>query len=446
MRISGSLLIIMVAYLLLPGSSVKAQKKWTLEECIEYALDNNIRIKRKSVAAEQAENNFRQSKFEYLPTVNGRASHDFNSGKTYVRDLSEYITKEYQYSQFSITSNLTLFDGLETQNRKQKRKFDMLSQLESIKEAKYDVKMNVATYYLNILSQIEKRKIKREQLNVTLDQIEQTKHQVEVGNKAKGDLLEIKAQAARERMEVTRAKNELKMAYLDLTQLMNLDSANNFKIYAPEYDSLSPQGSVQPADKIYGKSVEEFPTIKNYEYQVQSSLENLQIMKGRRYPRLDVGINFQTYYNNNINQNYQEQVDGNLSMIAGVSLNIPIFNNRYVENQVQNAKLSIEDSKYRLKESKQNLFKNIQRARNEAINAFKDYQANMDAVNASREAFEYAEQKYEVGLVDIVEYKIAKKDLTEARLNAAQAKYNYYFRLMLLEFYMGKELTFETNG
>jgi outer membrane protein len=169
-------------------------------------------------------------------------------------------------------------------------------------------------------------------------------------------------------------------------------------------------------------------------------------MKGRRYPRLDVGINFQTYYNNNINQNYQEQVDGNLSMIAGVSLNIPIFNNRYVENQVQNAKLSIEDSKYRLKESKQNLFKNIQRARNEAINAFKDYQANMDAVNASREAFEYAEQKYEVGLVDIVEYKIAKKDLTEARLNAAQAKYNYYFRLMLLEFYMGKELTFETNG
>ena len=442
MKMTRFLFIILSACIVFFASDLRAQKKWTLEECINYALEHNIEIKRRSVTAEQAENNYKQSKFEYLPTVNGRASHDINSGKTYVYDLNKYINTDYQYSQFSLSSGVTLFDGLETRNRVQKRKFDMLAQLESIKEAKYDVKMNVATYYLNVLSKQEQKKIKREQLNVTLEQIEQTQQQVEVGNKAKGDLLEIKAQAARERVELTRAENELKMAYIDLTQLMNLDSTQNFTIHAPEQDTLKPDETIQTADIVYNKSVEAFPTVKNYEYQVESSEENLQMIKGRRYPRLDFGVNFNTYFNENVDVVYGDQIDGNFSMIAGVQLNIPIFNNRSVENQIQNARLNIKDSKYRLKESKQNLFKSIQRARNEAIAAYKDYQANVEAVSFSREAFNYSEQKYNVGLVDIVEYKVAKKDLTEARLNAAQAKYNYFFRMMLLEFYMGEELEF----
>jgi len=422
-----------------------AQEKWTLEECIRYALDNNINIKREKISAEQFRNDYNQSKFEFLPSVNGSAKHSFRSGKTFSYDVLDYVNQEYHYGQMQLNSGLTLFNGLENQNRMKMRKFNLNRQLEDIEKAKYDVTMNVATYYLNILSKQEQKQIKKEQLNVTLDQIDQTRQQVNVGNKAKGDLLEIKAQAARERVELTRAENELRMAYVDLTQLMNLDSTENFAVHFPEKDTISGRETLKSVDAIYEESVKEFPAIKSAEFNLRSSEKNLDMMKGRRYPELSIGIGFFTYYDeipkNNFGISYNEQIDENMSMVAELQLSIPIFNNRRVHNQIQNAKLTLDDSRLQLEEQKQNLYKDIQRARNEAISAYEDYRANIEAVNSSQEAFNYTEQKYEVGLVDIVEYKVAKKDLTEAKLNASQAKYNYFFRLMLLEFYRGEELT-----
>ncbi|MGM0498085.1 MAG: TolC family protein [Bacteroidota bacterium] len=439
------LFIIIGTFLAFFIQNANAQERWTLEECIRYALDNNINIKRENVSAEQLKNDYNQSKFEFLPNVNGSGTHSYRSGKTFSYDVLDYVNQEYHYGQVQINSGLTLFNGLENQNRMRMRKFNFKRQLENIEEAKYDVTMNVATYYLNILSKQEQKQIKEEQLNVTLDQIEQTRQQVNVGNKAKGDLLEIKAQAARERVELTRAENELKMAYVDLTQLMNLDSTENFTVYFPEKDTISERESLKSADAIYEESVKEFPAIKGAEFNLKSSEKNLDMMKGRRYPELNIGIGFFTYYDeipkNQFDISYNEQVEENVSMIAELRLNIPIFNNRRVHNQIQNAKLALDDSKLQLEERKQNLYKDIQRARNEAISAYDDYRANIEAVNSSQEAFNYTEQKYEVGLVDIVEYKVAKKDLTEAKLNASQAKYNYFFRLMLLEFYRGEELT-----
>lgn len=444
MKMNRLIIILGFALLSISAMHVKAQDTWTLEECIQYALEHNIEIKRRNISAEQAENNHQQSKFELFPDLNGNASHSFRSGKNFNYDVLDYVNQDYQYGQFGLHSNLNIFNGLETQNRIKQEKYNMLSQLESIKEARYDVTMNIVTYYLNVLANIEQKQIKEEQLQVTLDQIEKTQQEVEVGNKAKGDLLEIEAQAARERVELTQAKNDLRMAYLDLTQLMNLDSADKFQVYIPEEESLQPDASVKSADIIYKESVKQFPTIKNAEFQVKSSEKNLAIMKGRRYPSLDFDIQVGSYYNElrkeQLNLGYDKQMEENLSMIMQLSLNIPIFNNRLVSNQIQNARLSLEDSRFQLQENKQNLFKNIQRARNEAIAAYEDYQANREAVESSQEAFNYARERYDVGLVDIVEYKVAKKDLTEAKLNAAQAKYNYFFRIKILEFYMGKEL------
>ena len=445
MRLSRISFIIIATVFVLFLQKTSAQDKWTLEECIRYALDNNINIKREKVSADQFRNDYNQSKFEFFPDVNGSAKHSYRSGKTFSYDVLEYVNQEYHYGQIQLNSGLTLFNGLENQNRMKMRKFNLNRQLENIEKAKYDVTMNVATYYLNILSKQEQKQIKKEQLNVTLEQIEQTKQQVNVGNKAKGDLLEIKAQAARERVELTRARNELKMAYVDLTQLMNLDSLDNFTVYFPDKDTISGRETLKSADAIYEESVDEFPAIKGAEFNLKSSEKNLDMMKGRRYPELNIGIGFFTYYDeipkNQFDISYNEQVEENMSMVAELQLNIPIFNNRRVHNQIQNAKLALEDSRLQLEKQKQNLYKDIQRARNEAISAYEDYKANIEAVNSSQEAFNYTEQKYEVGLVDIVEYKVAKKDLTEAKLNASQAKYNYFFRLMLLEFYRGEELT-----
>lgn len=419
----------------------KAQKQWTLEECINYALENNINIKRQKIAAEQARNDREQSKWEMAPSVSASGSHSFNFGKTINPDNYEYVNQQFQTQNLQARANMVLFNGMETQNTREMRQYDLLAQLESIESARYNVTLNIVTYYLNVLSQAEQKKIKQEQLDVTLDQIKKTQEQVNVGNKAKGDLLEIKAQAARERVELTRAKNNLQMAYVDLAQLMNLDSIENFNVEIPEDLQVDTRSIIKPADSIYQQTLQDFPTIQNAEYQLKSSEKYLDIMQGRLWPDVSFGTSYYTYFNDLSQPAYGKQIrDINPQLNLSLSVNIPIFDKMRKQNQISNAKLFVKDSKYFLKEQKQELFKTIQKAVNEAEAAYEDYNSTLESVESNEEAFKYTREKYDVGLVDAVEYKIAKNELSRARSNAASAKYNYIFRLKILEFYMGQEM------
>ena len=428
--------------LILTTGILNAQKIWTLEECINYALEHNINIQRQEIRAQQAENNHRQSKFELLPNLNGGIYHMYRAGKSVNLDNYEYVNQQYQYGYMGISSNLPIFDGLELQNRIKRTKYDLLSQLESIEEAKYNVTMNIVTYYLNVLSNQEQRTIREDQLEVTLEQIEQTKQQVEVGNKAKGDLLEIQAQAARERVQLTDAKNQLRMAKINLIQLMNLDSLEGFDIETPEDLKVEDSEALLSTKTVYNESIKEFPTIKMAEYQLKSSEKYLDMMKGRRYPELSLGVQTQTRYNELSREifTYSQQIKDNAFVIVELSLSLPIFNRMTVQNQISNARLSVKDSKKQLQEYEQNLFKDIQRARNEAISSYETYQSNKEAVKSMEEAFNYTKERYDVGLVDVIEYQIAKNNLSKARSDLANAKYNYIFRLKLLEFFMGQQM------
>lgn len=392
--------------------------------------------------AQQAENNHKQSKLEILPNLSGRAFHMYRAGKSINYDTYTYVNQDYQYQSISLNSRIPVFNGLEIQNTIKKAKFDLLAQLETIEDAKYNVIMNVVTYYLNVLSAQEQKKIKEEQLSVTLDKIEKIKQQVEVGNKAKGDLLEIQAEVARDRVELTDANNQLRMAKVNLIQLMNLDSHEGFNIESPDELKVKETGALYSTEQVYNESVEEFPTIKMAEYQLKSSEKNLDIMKGRRYPQLSFNLQTQTYYNELSNElfPYKQQLEENAYFVVQLTLNIPVFNRMRVQNQIDNARLSVEDSKQQLKEYKQNLYKTIQRARNEAIAAYENYQSNKEAVKSMEEAFVYTEEKYDVGLVDIIEYRIAKNNLSRSRSDLSNAKFNYIFRLKLLEFYMGQQM------
>ncbi|MFW6096009.1 MAG: TolC family protein [Bacteroidota bacterium] len=442
-------LIIIQSIFLLTGSlfntsSGYTQEKWTLEDCIEYALEKNIAIKRQEISARQATNDYKQSKMERLPAVSGRASHSFRSGRTFSYDILEYVNQEYQYGQITLQGDLTVFSGFEAQHSIKKNEYDMKAQLSGIEEAKYDVTMNIVTYYLNVLSNIEQQQIKEEQLEVTLEQIEQTKQEVEVGNKSKGDLLEIKAQASRERLELIRAKNNLKLAYLDLKQLMNLDTTESFKIKSPEdFTSLS-ENAVKTSNAIYSESVNEFPSIEHAKYQMKSAEKNLKIVQSKRLPHLSLGAQYGTYYDelrkDQFNLAYDRQISENMSLVASLQLSIPIFNKRRIHNQISNAKLDVLDSKYWLEQQKQDLYKDIEKARNEVISAYEEYQSNLESLESMEEAFNYSQEKYNAGLVDIVEYRIAKNNYNSAKSDAVSSRYFYLFKMKILEFYMGKEM------
>jgi len=429
-----------VVVLLLPAVAA-SQKNWTLEECIDYALEHNINIKRQKVEAEKATNNHKQSKRNLLPSASANASHSFNFGRSLNEDTYEYVNEQFQAGNIYAQSELPLFNGRENINTIKMRKYELLAQLERIEEARYDVTMNVVTYYLMVLSSIEQKNIREEQLAVTMEQIDQIREQIEVGKKAKGELLEIKAQAANEKAELTRARNDLAMAYVDLAQVMNLDSLETLQVNVPETLQIKDH-SIKNTNAVYSQALESFPSIQRAEYELKGTKKYLAVTKGRFFPELYAGARLQSYYNELVPSSYMKQLkDINVQGGVGFTLRIPIFNKLNQYTQVSNARLDVKNSQLGLEEQKQNLYKNIQKARNEAIAAHENYQANLEAVESYEEAFRYAEEKYEVGLVNAVEYRIAKNDLSRARSNASNAKYNYIFKLKILEFYMGKAMS-----
>jgi len=442
MNLTRYALLFTLALMISIPPGMMAQETWTLEECINYALDNNINIKRQKVGAEQAANDHKQARRNMLPSASANISHSYNFGKTLNRDEYVYVNQEFQYTDANASTSVTVFNGLQKVNTIRQRKYEMLAQLERIKEARYDVTMNIVTYYLTVLSAIEQKNIREEQLSVTMEQIEQVNEQIKVGKKAKGELLEIKAQAASERADLTNAKNELSMAYVDLAQVMNLDSIDQFRIEVPEKLEMMGGEQIKPTDTVYSRALGDFPTIQRARYQLEGAKRNLSVTRGSYLPELSFGAGIASYYSELSEPVFMKQLrDINARMGLELSLRIPIFNQFNKQTNVANAKLNVEDNKLMLQEQKQNLYKNIQRAHNEARAAYENYQANLEALESYQEAFEYAEERYEVGMVDAVEYRIAKNDLSRARSNVSRSKYNFIFRLKILEFYMGKTMT-----
>jgi len=429
-------------FLLLFTSVLDAQKVWTLEDCINYAIENNINVKRQELVAQQSQNNLNQSKYELLPDVNGFVNHNLNSGKSVNYETYSYVHEKYNNGTMGISSNLKLFDGLQLYNSIKKSELDLKAKLKDVEKAKNDLSLNIATSYLQILFNEELKNVSEQELELTLEQIEKTKKLVDVGNIPKGDLLEIKAQAATEKVNLTNAKNQLILSYLNLTQMLNLDSIGDFKIKIPTNIEIQTNTTLNNVNSIFSEAVDFLPQIESAEYQLKSSKRYLNITKGQLSPNLSLGFVYYTRYNELSKPifSYNEQLRENAYKQLTLSLNIPIFNKMQTKNNINNAKINVLDAQLNLSLTKQQLYKDIQQARTEAIASFEKYHANIDAVESMEEAFNYTQQKYQVGIVDIVEYKMSKKNLAIAKSDVLKAKYEYVFKTKILDFYTGKQI------
>jgi outer membrane protein len=426
------------------STSAEAQtKKWTLEECIQYAIENNINLKRQEIASSQSEENFKQSKAELLPSVDFYGQHGFKYGTVLDYATYEYVDQNTQNGSASLSSDVTLFSGLQNYNNIKRTKYNYLSALANVDKAKNDLTLNISMAFLDILFFKEDVKLAEEQLAVTKDQIAKTEKLIQVGNAAKGDLLEIKSQAASEELALVEKRNNLKLATLRLTQLLNLEDASNFAIAIPEDLSVSSIASLQKVGSIYEEALNTLPEIQVAQYNVQSNQAYLNMQKGKLSPSLSLGVGYGSWYSESLKDfsTYSEQLKDNAETRITLSLQIPIFNKFRTKRNITNAKLSVEDAKWNLEEQKQAIYKTIEEAHAKAMAAYEKYNAGEEAVKAMQEAFKYTEQKYEVGLVDIIEYKIAKKNLSDAQVSLIQAKYDFIFRTKILEFYKNQQFT-----
>jgi outer membrane protein len=439
--------------LLSPLLLFSQQKQWTFEECIAHALENNIQIKQQEIMTRYQESSLEQSKLNLLPSLNGSANHYYSFGRSYDRTSNTYTVGEtVQSNSFNVSSNMSLFNGLVNYNTIQKNKYELLATEQDLEGFRSDISLNVALAYLQILLNNELVATTASQVELTNQQIDRTRKLVDAGSLARGNLLDIEAQAAREELQLITLQNQLAISLLTLAQLLELPSADSFKIVIPEI-AVDPVAFESNPDSIYSVAEKIRPEILGAEYKLKGAEYDLAIAKGGRSPQLSVGASWNTAYSDNRIDlvtlqpyGFGTQLDINRNSAVGFSLSIPILNGWMVNTQIKNSRLGIENSRYALENTKKQLYKNIQQAYTDATGALKRYYSSQKAVSSMEEAYRYAEQKLNVGLVTAVDYNQSKTQLLNAQSEMAQAKYEYVFKSKVLDFYKGIPLSLQHIG
>ena len=425
-----------------------AQKPWTLEQCVKYAIENNITLKQQKLNVNYNDNLLLQSKIDLAPSLNARFGHNFISGKSTGEDNTTII-RDVQKTTFDAGIDVTLFNGLSKLNTIKLRKIELESSIQDLEKAKDDIALAVVSAYLEILFNKELVNISKDQLEVTNQQIEHNAQLVKAGELAKGKLLETQAQKADEELTLTNYENELSLSLLNLMQLLDLNISDSFDIVLPDFDPVLLSTKLSSSNEVYNAAVFDRPEIKSKELMVQKAMYDTKIAKAQRYPYLTASVSYGNYYNNTFRYDngvgplipLSEQLDLNGQKIAGLTLSIPIFNGYNVETNIKNSRIGYENSNYDLQLAKNNLRKEIEQVHQNAVAAMKRYYSSERAVKSTEEAFRYVEEKFNLGIVTPLEYTESKNKVTNAQSSFIQAKYEYIFRVKILDFYMGKDIT-----
>ncbi len=433
--------LIAAAILLVVFTSARAQESWSLQKCIDYALQNNIQIKQQSLNSDYYNNQLNQAKFNRLPNLNMGMQNSTSFGRSLGPD-NTYLDMNSNSTYGNLNSNITIWNGFTLTNAIKVADMDLRASLQDMQKAKDDMMLNIAASYLEILFADELLTVSEDLKKITQLQLDRTTKLVEAGSLAKGSLLEIEAQFAREELNVVDAQNRLQLAYLGIYQLLEVPSTESFKIEKPNLPEIGANLTMLNSMDVFKNAVQLRPSVKGAEFKLESARNQLLIAKGNLLPSLTFGVNYNNNYNyliNNIYTNiaFGEQLKSHQRYGFGVNLNIPIFNHYQAKTGVSNAQIQLENSELQLQNTKNLLRKEIEQAYTNALAAFKRYVANQKTVIASKEAFRYTEEKFNVGMINSVEYNQSKNNLSKTQSDLLQAKYEYIFRTKILDFYNG---------
>lgn len=437
--------LIAAAIFLFVTMSAQAQESWSLQKCIDYALKNNIQIKQQVLNSDYYNNQLGQAKNNRLPNLNAGFQNNTNYGRTIGAD-NTYLNVNSNATSGSLSSDVTLWSGFRLQNSVKMADLDLRATLEDLQKAKDDIMLNITASYLEILFSDELLTVAEDLQKITQLQIDRTVKLVEAGSLAKGSLLEIEAQYAREELNVVNAQNRLQLAYLTLYQLLELPSTESFKIEKPVLPEIDANISLMNTMDVFKNAVDIRPAVKGAEYRLESARKQLLISKGNMMPTLSFGGNYYNSYNNKyMNQtgtkiSFNDQLKNNERYGFGFTLNVPIFNRYQARTGVSNSQIQVENTDLQLQNTKNILRKDIEQAFTNALAAFKRFVANQRTVISSKEAFRYTEEKFNVGMINSVEYNQSKNNLSTAQSDLLQAKYEYIFRTKILNFYNGQAI------
>lgn len=456
----------------------KVNQPWTLEQCIDYSLKNNIQIKQSELNTELSEINLIQSKANLLPSLNANAAHSYNYGRTIDRFTNQFATQQVLSQNLSLSSDITLFSGFQNINSIKENRYNYIASKYDVDKIKNDVALNIAAAYLQILYSIEAVENAKNQMNITNALVNRTKNFYEAGTVAKGVLLDIQAQASLEELNVTNAQNQLDISYLALAQLLNLPTSEGFRIVKPDLAVANETLLTSNPSQIYNIAVSNLPEIKSAEYKVKGADKAVDVAWGGVSPRISFSASYGTGYSGASRriltppsfQGYNasgditsagdtvlapsfstpvfekipfaDQYKDNVNKSFGFYLTVPIFNRFQTRSAIGRTRVQKLNADLNVESTKLQIQKNIQQAYADANAALKKYNATQKALDAMQESFKYTEQKFNVGMVNTNDYNDAKNKLITTQSDLLQAKYEYVFKTKVLDFYQGKPLKF----
>ena len=439
-------------------SPAGAQEPWSLERCIDHAVSHNITIEQYRLRTEQQTIQLQTSKASRLPDLNASVGENFSFGRGLTAD-NTYTNTNTSSTNFSVGTSVPIFTGFQIPNQIKLNQLNLEAATQDLEKAKNDIRTQVAQQYVQALYDMEILDVARRQVGIDSAQVARLQTLLDVGRASHAELSQQQATMAQSRLSVTQAETNLKMALLNLSQLLELDSPEGFTIVRPEINEQGITNNAQLAalnasdaasdigncESIYSQALVSRPEIQADQLRLRATDHSIKIAQAGLYPTLSFSAGLGTNYYTTSgfkSDGFGTQLKNNFSQYLGFNLSIPIFNRLQTRNSIRSAKLDRVNQQLALDQTKKTLYKEIQQAYYNTVAAQAKLRSSDEARRASQDAFQLVQAKYEQGKATITEFNEAKNNYLKTESDLTQARYELLYQRTLLQFYRGEPLRF----
>lgn len=421
------------------ASAQQPDSLWTLQRCVERAVQENNKVKQSELSLQQNQLNVEQARASRYPSVSASASHTFDYSRDFNNVDGSYDNYSgHQRTNVGVSSSVTLYDGFRLRNEAKQSVLAVQQGKLAVESSKDEVSLMVLDAFLQILYAREQVKNCQKQEELSAAQLQLANERMNVGMLSKADYLQVKSQLASERAALANAQKNLAASKLNLRQLIELPASESFDIDQPQLESLMTTRPVPAADSVYAVAAEQKSLVKSADLEVESAKMSLSIARTGYSPRLMLNGDIGTGYSSTLEgQAFDYQMRNKLTPSVGLSLVIPIYQNGHTRTSVSRANIAVRGAELSATNTRNLLRKDIEQACLDITSSQEAYVARKEEYEATRESFDVATEKYEVGMLSSLDYMVQKTRLISAESNLLQSKYNLIFSYKTLDYYMG---------
>ena len=427
------------ALLVLVAFFAKAQQVWTLQQCIDYAMEHNVNILQSQLQQQSTDYQLKMSQNAWLPTVSASASEGLGFGQS-PSYTGVYVSDNSSSASVGVNVSMPLFQGLNIYNTNKSNALNLQATIQDLEAAKRDLRLAIMAYYMDVVYCKELKGVASRQLELSETQHRRTQELYQIGKVPESNVYESAAQVANDRSSLTEAENNLMLRLLDLTQAMEIEQVEGFDVVAPETFMTEEELPLATPQATISHALNHQPEMQAAQLRLEQAYYDLKAAKSAWYPSLSFYGGYSNGYyryfsNSTVNVPFSQQLKTNGRTQLGFSLNIPIFNGMQTKYRVKMTELGIDNQQLNIENTSKKLKKEIQQAYYSAVAAKQKYLAADNSLKSSQLAYEYTQAGYDAGKSTLMELNESKTRLYQAESSLLQAKYEYLYRCKVMDFY-----------